>query len=160
MGGVWFTVEGLVANGERSVVRRAQVRGTQERIAIKILPNEVDEKGTVLPREVLAMRMCQHPCVLSVKKVFYDSYSTFICSTLYTGGNVLDRTLDTGGFAEEDAVIVVQDVLDALDHIHSRGLIHAAVEPSNIFLVSGDPISADYNHAVLGGLQRVKSLTS
>ena len=75
------------------------------------------------------------PCVLSVKKVFYDSYSTFICSTLYTGGNVLDRTLDTGGFAEEDAVIVVQDVLDALDHIHSRGLIHAAVEPSNIFLV-------------------------
>ena len=157
VGGVWFTVEGLVANGERAVVRRAQVRGTQERIAIKILPNEVDEKGTVLPREVLAMRMCEHPCVLSVKKVFYDSYSTFICSTLYTGGNVLDRTLDTGGFAEEDAVIVVQDVLDALDHIHSRGLIHAAVEPSNIFLVSGDPISADYNHAVLGGLQRVKT---
>jgi len=112
--------------------------------------------GTVLPREVLAMRMLDHPSVLHVKKVFYDTKRTFICMTLWAGGNVLDRTLEMG-FAEEDAVIVMQDVLDALDHIHSRGLIHCAVEPANIYLVSGDPISGDFNHAVLGGLQRAKT---
>ena len=72
-----------------------------------------------------------------LQKVFYDTKRTFICMTLWAGGNVLDRTLEMG-FAEEDAVIVVQDVLDALDHIHSRGLIHCAVEPANIYLVSGD----------------------
>jgi calcium/calmodulin-dependent protein kinase I len=156
-GGVWFKVEGLVAHGSRSVVRRASVNGSDDKIAIKVLPSTVDAKGTVLPREVLAMRMCEHPCVLSVKRVFYDTRRTFICMLLCKGGNVLDRTLETGGIAEEDAVIVIQDVLDALDHIHSRGLIHAAVEPSNIYLLSGDPMSPDFHHAVLGGFQRVKS---
>lgn len=156
-GGVWFKVEGLVANGSRSVVRRASVNGSNDKIAIKVLPSVVDAKGTALPREVLAMRMCEHPCVLAVKKVFYDTRRTFICMLLCKGGNVLDRTLETGGIAEEDAVIVIQDVLDALDHIHSRGLIHAAVEPSNIYLLSGDPLSPDFHHAILGGLQRVKA---
>ena len=152
-----FKVEGLVAKGERSVVRRAAVTGSNDKIVIKILPSICDEKGTVLPREVLAMRMCEHPCVLSVKKVFYDVSQTFICMMLWSGGNVLDRILETGGIAEEDAVLVVQDVLDGLDHIHSRGLIHSAIEPSNIYLVSGDPCSPDYHHAVIGGLQRVKT---
>ena len=124
-----FKVEGLVAKGERSVVRRAAVTGSNDKIVIKILPSICDEKGTVLPREVLAMRMCEHPCVLSVKKVFYDVSQTFICMMLWSGGNVLDRILETGGIAEEDAVLVVQDVLDGLDHIHSRGLIHSAIEP-------------------------------
>ena len=57
-GGVWFKVEGTVANGARSVVRRASVHGSNDHIAIKVLPNETDGKGAVLPREVLAMRMC------------------------------------------------------------------------------------------------------
>ena len=146
-----------MANGARSVVRRAKVTGSNDKIAIKVLPSEMDAKGTVLPREVLAMRMCEHPAVLSVKKVFYDTTTTFICMILHEGGNVLDRALETGGIAEEDAVVVIADVLDALEHMHSRGLIHAAVEPSNIYLVSGDPTSPDFYHAVLGGLQRVKT---
>jgi serine/threonine protein kinase len=156
-GGVWFKVQGLVANGQRAVVRRASVNGSNAQIAIKVLPNEKDGKGTVLPREVLAMRMCEHPSVLAVKQVFYDTRHTFVCMVLYEGGNVLDRTLETGGIAEEDAVIVVEDVLSALEHIHSRGIVHAAVEPSNIYLVSGDPLSPNFNHAVLGGLQRAKA---
>lgn len=156
-GGVWFKVEGTVANGARSVVRRASVHGSNDHIAIKVLPNETDGKGAVLPREVLAMRMCDHPSVLAVKKVFYDTRHTFICMLLYMGGNVLDRTLEMGGIAEEDAVVVVEDVLNALEHIHSRGMIHAAVEPSNIYLVSGDPVSPNFNRAVLGGLQRAKA---
>jgi len=35
-----------VANGERSVVRRASVNGSNDRIEIKILPSEMDAKGT------------------------------------------------------------------------------------------------------------------
>jgi len=156
-GGVWFKVEGPIAQGVRAVIQRATVIGSKDRIAIKVTDSNKDEKGTVMPREVLAMRLCDHPSVLAVKSVFFDVNKTYICTRLFAGGNVLDRTLETGVIAEEDAVIVIQDVLDALEHIHARGMIHTAVEPANIYLISGDPTSPDFYRSVLGGLQRVKT---
>lgn len=53
-------------------------------------------------------------------------------------GNVL-RTQCPGGMPRDQVLAIVSAIADALDHAHSRGLLHRDVKPANILLGSGGP---------------------
>ena len=40
------------------------------------------------------------------------------------GGELFDRIVEKGSYTEQDAARVIQDVLEAVDYLHSLGIVH------------------------------------
>jgi serine/threonine protein kinase len=51
-----------------------------------------------------------------------DKY--YIVTQLATGGELFDRICDQGKFTEKDASQTIKQVLEAIDYLHDRQIVH------------------------------------
>jgi serine/threonine protein kinase len=51
-----------------------------------------------------------------------DKY--YIVTQLATGGELFDRICDQGKFTERDASQTIRQVLEAVDYLHQRNVVH------------------------------------
>ena len=51
-----------------------------------------------------------------------DKY--YIVTQLATGGELFDRICDQGKFTEKDAARTIKEVLEAVDYLHDRQIVH------------------------------------
>ena len=57
-----------------------------------------------------------------------DKY--YIVTQLATGGELFDRICDQGRFTERDASQTIRQVLEAVDYLHERNVVHRGVSDS------------------------------
>jgi serine/threonine protein kinase len=74
---------------------------------------------------------------------FYDScednLNVYIVMELCEGGELLDRILSRGGrYTEEDAKIVVQQILSIVSFCHLQGVVHRDLKPENFLFTTKD----------------------
>jgi len=55
---------------------------------------------------------------------------------LCEGGELYDRVQQRGFYPEQDAKILLRNLLDAIEYIHSKGIMHRDLKPENILLSS------------------------
>jgi len=55
---------------------------------------------------------------------------------LCEGGELYDRVQQKGFYPEQDAKILLRNLLDAIEYIHSKGIMHRDLKPENILLSS------------------------
>ena len=48
----------------------------------------------------------------------------YIVTQLATGGELFDRICDKGKFTEKDASQTIKQVLQAVDYLHERNIVH------------------------------------
>lgn len=51
-----------------------------------------------------------------------DKY--YIVTQLATGGELFDRICDQGKFTEKDASRTIKEVLEAVNYLHDRNIVH------------------------------------
>jgi serine/threonine protein kinase/signal transduction histidine kinase/tetratricopeptide (TPR) repeat protein len=85
-------------------------------------------------REIDIVSAFDHPGIARPIGTFVDD-KTYSIIYPYRKGRTLAKTLEQGIlFSESDAVHIIFQVLDALGYIHARGIIHADVNPHNVFM--------------------------
>ena len=127
----------VVGMGGMAVVLRAEDTVMNRTVAVKILNDEYNGNPQAEARfidESKAVAMLSHKNIVNVYDVAIYPDMKYIVME-YVDGITLREYLDRqGALPWNEACIYVLQILRALEHAHSKGVIHRDIKPQNIIL--------------------------
>ncbi len=139
-----------LGRGGMAVVYKAWQPSLERTIALKVLPEYFRHDPQLVARfqrEARAAAHLEHPNIVHIIDTGVADGLPYIAMEYLEGGSLRDR-LAQGALAPAAALALVEQIASALDHAHSRGLIHRDVKPANIlFTADGRPKVADFGIA-------------
>ncbi|KAF8093809.1 hypothetical protein N665_0377s0020 [Sinapis alba] len=107
-------------------------------VAVKIIDKAlVIQKGlqSQVQREIRTMKLLNHPNIVQIHEVI--GTKTKICIVMeYVAGGQLSDKLCRHKMKESDARKLFQQLIDAVDYCHNRGVYHRDLKPQNLLLDS------------------------
>jgi predicted ATPase len=106
-------------------------------VAIKVLPETLarePERLARLQREARLLAALHHPCIAGIYGLEETEAGGWLLILERVVGETLAVRLTRGPLPPPDAVAVCEQVADALDSAHLRGVIHRDLKPSNIMI--------------------------
>ncbi|MHB1421930.1 MAG: serine/threonine-protein kinase [Gemmataceae bacterium] len=113
-------------------------------VAIKVLPPSKSREANLLGRfhrEARLATLLKHPNIVRAFQTGAVEGLHYIVME-YLEGETLEETLNRRGkFPPGEAVRLIYQALQGLQHIHAQGLVHRDLKPSNLMLVGAEPDS-------------------
>ena len=144
-----YTIERELGRGGMATVYLARDVKHARSVAIKVLnPDLAASLGAErFLREIETTANLRHPHILPL----YDSGDAdgllFYVMPLVEGESLRDRLAREKQLPLADALRIANEVADALDSAHGRGVIHRDIKPENILLEGGHAVVADFGIA-------------
>ncbi len=150
LGGRYHLAE-LVGQGGMATIYRARDTKLGREVAIKVLRGEYGSDVSFLARfqrEAQAAAQLNHPNVVAVFDYGQDPVGPYIVMELVTGGDLAGALRERGPLPPTVAASICQQIADALDAAHGRGIVHRDIKPSNVLLSTGGRVKvADFGIA-------------
>jgi len=132
-----YKILGKLGSGAMATVLKAKQLSLDRYVAIKILPPELSQNAEYVERfykEGRAAAKLNHPNIVQAYDVGEaGGYHYFVME--YVEGHTLYDELAKGKvFSEAEALKIIIQIARALEHAHSKGLIHRDVKPKNIMI--------------------------
>ncbi len=147
-----YEVQELLGVGAMGRVYRALQQPFRRPVALKVLEdglNTPDETVERFLREAEAMSRLEHPHILPIYAAGHVPPHRWIAMRLVKDGT-LNARMQVGRYPDLPAAVTwLRQVVWALSHAHSRGIIHRDIKPSNILLAGGVAFLADFGIARL-----------
>ncbi|MFS8015994.1 putative protein kinase CAMK-CAMKL-CHK1 family [Helianthus anomalus] len=128
-----------LGEGTFAKVKFARNAETDENVAIKILDKEKVLKHKMISqikREIATMKLIRHPNVIRMFEVMASKTKIYIVLEFVTGGELFDKIAAKGRLKEDEARKYFQQLINAVDYCHSRGVYHRDLKPENLLLDS------------------------
>ena len=149
-----FEVKALIGSGGMGEVYRAWDSKLKRDVAIKAVPNEFfrdDERVARFQREAEILASLNHPHIAAIYSVERFQDSRFLVLELVEG-ETLGEQLTRGPIAPAEALRIAEQIAEALEVAHEKGVIHRDLKPANI------KITPDGNVKVLDfGLTKIQA---
>jgi len=82
------------------------------------------------------MKIVRHPNIVRLNEVLAGRTKIYIILELITGGELFDRIARQGKLRENEARKYFQQLIDAIDYCHGKGVYHRDLKPENLLLDS------------------------
>ncbi len=132
-----YEITELIGVGGMADVYRATDVVDKKTVAVKILKKEFAENEEFLRRfrnESKAIAVLSHPNIVKIYDVGFSDKIQYIVME-YIDGITLKEYMETEKVLSwKDAVHFVTQILRALQHAHSRGIVHRDIKPQNIMM--------------------------
>jgi len=133
-----FAFGQTLGEGSYSTVVLATDRQTLKEYAVKIL----DKKHIIKEKKIKYVniekdtlnRLIEHPGIVRLYYTFQDSSSLYYVLDIASGGELLGVLKKIGSFDEECTRFYGAQILDAIEHMHNRGVIHRDLKPENVLM--------------------------
>lgn len=126
-----------LGEGTFAKVKFARNVETGENVAIKILDKEKVLRHKMIgqiKREISTMKLIKHPNVIRMYEVMASKTKIYIVLEFVTGGELFDKIASRGRLKEDEARKYFQQLINAVDYCHSRGVFHRDLKPENLLL--------------------------
>lgn len=118
-------------------VKFARNVATGQSVAIKVVDREKVLKQHLIDkikREISTMKLINHPNVVKLHEVMASKTKIYIVMEMVAGGDLLEKITSHGRLKEAEARRYFQQLINALDYCHSRGVYHRNLKPENLLL--------------------------
>ncbi|KAJ0233646.1 CBL-interacting serine/threonine-protein kinase 23 [Hirschfeldia incana] len=108
-----------------------------ETVAIKIIDKEKVFRNKMIAqikREISTMKLIKHPNVIRMLEVMASKTKIYFVLEFVTGGELFDKIASKGRLKEDGARNYFQQLINAVDYCHSRGVYHRDLKPENLLL--------------------------
>ncbi|XP_071667038.1 striated muscle preferentially expressed protein kinase isoform X2 [Patagioenas fasciata] len=123
------------ARGRFGVIRLCKENATGKHFMAKIVPYEAERKQSVL-QEYEILKALHHEHIMALHEAYITPrYLVLICENC-AGKEILYSIVDRFRYSEDDVVSYVLQLLQGLEYLHSRRIVHLDIKPDNI-IVSG-----------------------
>lgn len=144
--------------GGMAVVYKALCHRLHRYVAIKILKDEFlrdEESRERFQTESRAVAMLSHPNIVNVYDVSHSDGLDYIVMELIEGISLKEYMEQKGRLNWREVLHFSTQIAKALQHAHSRGVIHRDIKPHNIMLLKDGSIKvADFGIAQMIGAQK------
>ena len=128
----------IIGNGGMSVVYKARDLRLNRLVAIKILKDDAfaDEELRLRFRtESEAVAQLNHPNIVNIFDVSSTDDMEYIVMELIDGITLHQYMKKRGTLPMKEVLFFVSQILKALDHAHSRNIVHRDIKPQNMMLL-------------------------
>ena len=147
----------VIGTGGMAVVYKALCHRLNRLVAIKILKDEFSRDQEFRRRfhaESQAVAMLSHPNIVSVYDVSRSGDVDYIVMELIEGITLKQYLEKKGRLNWRETLHFSMQIAKALEHAHSRGIIHRDIKPHNIMILKDGSIKvADFGIARIGSAQ-------
>ncbi|KAJ0977979.1 hypothetical protein J5N97_013453 [Dioscorea zingiberensis] len=121
--------------------KKGEMKG--EEVAVKVIPKAKMTTAIAIEdvrREVrILSALTGHKNLVHFYDAYEDEDNVYIVMELCKGGELLDRILSRGGkYSEEDAKVVIVQILSVVAFCHLQGVVHRDLKPENFLFTSKD----------------------
>lgn len=140
-----YSVEGILGSGAMGVVYKAYDEQIDRPVAIKVLHEHLrcggngDELAARFLQEARAAARCQHPNIVTIFD-FGSEGVPYIVMEFVEGMELRAFLKSETDVPLAAAVDITVQVLEALAHAHSKGVVHRDIKPDNIILLPGGTV--------------------
>lgn len=140
-----FEIIEPLGRGASSFVFRARRRATNEPVAIKVLDISTNSKKCAAEREARFHLELTRSGFVKLIEEFDDEHSKYLVLEFCERGELYTYLKKAKCLSEKDAMAILEKLLDTMQSMHDRGIIHRDIKLGNIFLTgTGMPKMGDF----------------
>merc|ERR1719387_2761101 len=108
--------------------------------AIKTISKSHMTNAERFKAEIALMKIMDHPNIIKLYETFEDHRNIYLVMELCSGGELFDRIIESGHFNEQQAAILMQQIIRAIYYMHENHVCHRDLKPENFLFLTKDPI--------------------
>ncbi|KAG4090790.1 Pkinase-domain-containing protein [Neocallimastix lanati (nom. inval.)] len=134
-----FSYGKTLGSGSFAVVKLAQRNdeSSGQKYAMKIIDKKlIKGHEKLILREISILRKLDHKNIIKLYDVFETDKHIILQTEFAQGGELFDRIVELGYYTENMARKTMNELLNAINYLHSQDIIHRDLKPENLLLNS------------------------